>query len=93
VPKFTFAVTDDEGNVLYSERFTGKTPRDAFKKFSIYDRLAGLYAMPKGYRWASADEVEWHLNVVKIEDAVWLDRVIDGTEWTELAVPEGTVID
>jgi hypothetical protein len=38
--------------------------------------------LPKGYRWATAEETECHLNVEEIPNARWIERELG----TDLAV-------
>ena len=43
-----------------------------------------VFHLPGGYRWATADEVEIHLNVEEIPHTVWVDK---GSEQCDMAVP------
>lgn len=94
MPRFTIAVSDETGTVLFSEQYNCVSPRQAAKLLAQDFRLSNVSkkALEPGYRWADADEVEWHLNVAEIPDAIWVNRVTNGDEWADLSVPEGTFI-
>jgi hypothetical protein len=45
-------------------------------------------SLPSGYRWATAEEVENHLNGPGVADAVWVYRSNDDFgDYSDLAVP------